>query len=186
MSSALAIASVTAVLKNLLDNELIHQSATTSVGDVTVTALPPDRIPTGAEERAQLNLYVYRLTPNSSRRRNGTSALQEERLESPSLALDLHYLLTAYGERDFQAEISLGHAVQLLHETPILTRETIRIALASGSSSRASGTALPLLSASNLADQLEQIKISPEFLSMEEMSKLWSTLQTRSRLSETN
>lgn len=188
MSSALAIASVTAVLKNLLDNELIHQSATTGVGDVAVTALPPDRIPTGAEERAQLNLYVYRLTPNSSRRRNPTSASQEERLESPPLALDLHYLLTAYGERDFQAEILLGHAIQLLHETPILTREVIHSALASISPGNASGTRLamvPALSASTLADQLEEIKISPEFLNMEDMSKLWSSLQTRSRPSVT-
>jgi len=185
MRSGLAIASVTAVLKNLLDNELIQLSATASMGDVSITVQPPDRIPTGAEERTQLNLWLYRLTPNSGRRRSGTFSTQADLLENPPLALDLHYLLTAYGERDFQAEILLGHAIQLLHETPILTRETIRVALASGSSSRASGTALPLLSASNLADQLEQIKISPEFLSMEEMSKLWSTLQTRSRLSVT-
>ena len=188
MSSALAIASVTAVLKNLLDNELIHQSTTMSVGDVTVSALPPDRIPTGAEERAQLNLYVYRLTPNSGRRRTGTSAWQEEPSDSPPLALDLHYLLTAYGERDFQAEILLGHAIQLLHETPILTREVVRSALASVSSGNAGGTTVavvPALSASTLADQLEEIKISPEFLNMEEMSKLWSSLQTRSRPSVT-
>jgi hypothetical protein len=203
MSSALAIASVTAVLKNLLDNELIHQSTTMSVGDVTVSALPPDRIPTGAEERAQLNLYVYRLTPNSGRLCKrppdvfaGTSASQEEPSDSSPLALDLHYLLTAYGERDFQAEILLGHAMQLLHETPILTREVVRSALASISTGNASGNwsapgrfstvgVVPALSASTLADQLEEIKISPEFLNMEEMSKLWSSLQTRSRPSVT-
>src|SRR5207248_492009 len=110
---------------------------------------------------------------------------QVEVAENPPLALDLHYLLTAYAERDFQAEILLGHAVQLLHETPILAQETIRTALASVSSSKAAGAALAMLSASTLADQVEQIKISPEFLGMEEMSKLWSGLQTRSRLSVT-
>src|SRR5215470_10294599 len=65
MSSALAMASVTAVLKNLLHNELIRPSSNTHMGDITITALSPDRIPLGAEERAQLNLYLYRLTPNS-------------------------------------------------------------------------------------------------------------------------
>src|SRR5215472_19232061 len=66
MSSALAMASVTAVLKNLLHNELIRPSSNTYMGDITITALSPDRISLGAEERAQLNLYLYRLTPNSA------------------------------------------------------------------------------------------------------------------------
>ncbi|GAC1656737.1 MAG: hypothetical protein NVS4B7_01030 [Ktedonobacteraceae bacterium] len=188
MNSALAIASVTAVLKNLLDNGLMHQSTTANMGDVIVSALPPDRIATGAEEHAQLNLYLYRLTPNSSWQRVGISSSQEVREAVPSLALDLHYLLTAYGERDFQAEILLGYAIQLLLETPILTREAIRSALASVSAGNAGGAALAtlaMLSASTLADQFQQVKISPEFLSTEDMSKLWSSLQTRSRLSVT-
>jgi hypothetical protein len=185
MSSALAIASITAVLKNLLGNALIQQSAATSIGDVTITALPPDRIPTGAEERTQLNLHLYRLTPNSGWRRTGDSAAQKEQHDTLPLALDLHYLLTAYGERDFQAEVLLGHAIQCLYETPILTGETIRSALASMSTSNGSSAALTALPASALSEQLEQIKISPEFLSMEEMSKLWSSLQTRARLSVT-
>ena len=45
-----------------------------------------------------------------------------QRLSNPPLALDLHYLLTAYGADDLDAEILLGYAMQLLHETPVLTR----------------------------------------------------------------
>ena len=86
MSSALAIASMTVVLKNLLDNGLIQQSAVASMGDITVTALPPDRVPIGAEERAQLNLYLYRLTPNSGwhRTRSLVSPETNERTDSRS------------------------------------------------------------------------------------------------------
>src|SRR6266566_6194256 len=163
MRSGLAIASVTAVLKNLLDNELIQLSATASMGDVSITVQPPDRISTGAEEHTQLNLWLYRLTPNSGWRRSGTFSTQADLLENPPLALDLHYLLTAYGERDFQAEILLGHAIQCLYETPILTQETIRSALASISTSNGSSAALTALPASALTEQLEQVKISPEF-----------------------
>src|SRR5438067_457520 len=104
MSSALAIAAVTAVLKNLLDNRLIEQGVAATLGDVTVSAQPPDRISVGADEKSQLNLFLYRLTPNTGWRktdsRNGNG-------HGPSLALDLHYLLTAYGEQDLQAEILL-------------------------------------------------------------------------------
>ena len=49
MSTALAIASVTAVLKDLLNNGLIDHNVSAQVGEsVLVTALPPDRIPTDA------------------------------------------------------------------------------------------------------------------------------------------
>jgi hypothetical protein len=44
MSSALAIASVTAVLKDLLNNGLIDHNVGASVGEVTVSTLPPDRV----------------------------------------------------------------------------------------------------------------------------------------------
>ena len=70
------------------------------------------------------------MTPNQGWRnvnlpsRNGTG----ERLTNPPLALNLHYLLTAYGAQDFNAEILLGYAMQLLHETPVFARRDIRLA----------------------------------------------------------
>jgi hypothetical protein len=180
-NSALVIASVTTALKNLLNNGLIHELSGMNAGEVTVSTLPPDRIANGAEERAQLNLYLYRLTPNSSWRRTSTVATQKEPEIGSFLALDLHYLLTAYGENDIEAEVLLGHAIQLLYETPILTREALRTAFALTAPKYASGA----ISTTALDNQPEQVKISTEFLSMEEMSKLWSSLQTRSRLSIT-
>jgi hypothetical protein len=178
-NSALVIASVTTALKNLLNNGLIHELSGINAGEVTVSTLPPDRIANGAEERAQLNLYLYRLTPNSSWRR--TSAMQAGPEIGSFLALDLHYLLTAYGEHDIEAEVLLGYAIQLLYETPILTRDALRTAFALTAPKYASGA----ISTTALDNQPEQVKINPEFLSMEEMSKLWSSLQTRSRLSIT-
>jgi hypothetical protein len=184
-NSALVIASVTTALKNLLNNGLIHELSGMNAGEVTVSTLPPDRIAGGAEERAQLNLYLYRVTPNSSWRRasvgGGTSHEGGTSHAATFLALDLHYLLTAYGERDIEAEVLLGYAIQLLYETPILTREALRTAFVLTAPKYASGA----ISTTALDNQPEQIKISTEFLSMEEMSKLWSSLQTRSRLSVT-
>lgn len=59
MSNTLAIASVTAVLRNLLENGLVNDGITTSIGsEVPVTALPPDHVTTGADERDQINLYL--------------------------------------------------------------------------------------------------------------------------------
>jgi hypothetical protein len=173
---------VTTALKNLLNNGLIHQLSGINAGEVTVSTLPPDRIAHGTEERTQLNLYLYRLTPNSGWRRPSTMGTQAGSLHAGSfLALDLHYLLTAYGEHDVEAEVLLGHAIQLLHETPILTREALRAAFALTAPKYMNGAA----SLSAFDYQPEQVKVTPEFLSMEELSKLWSSLQAHSRLSMT-
>src|SRR5689334_6430427 len=117
MTSALAVAAVTAVLRNLLDERLIASGVASSLGGVTVSALLPDRIATGGDEHSQLNLFLHRLTPNSSWRTTRATSGAGTR---PPLALDLHYLLTAYGEQDFHAEILIGHAIQLLHERQLL------------------------------------------------------------------
>jgi len=104
------------------------------------------------------------------------------RTSNPPLALDLHYLLTAYGTEDLQAEVLLGYAMQLLHEMPVLPREAIRNAL---NPSPVNGSILPAvfqaLRATDLAEQMEQIKITPASLNTEEMSRLWSALQAHYR-----
>jgi hypothetical protein len=186
MSSALAIAGVTAVLKDLLHNTVIDHDLVASVGDVIITSLPPDMIKTdGSEAKTQLNLFLYQVTPNAgwrnvalpSRNSNG------DRVTNPPLALDLHYLLTAYGLKDLHAEILLGYAMQLLHETPVLSREAIRKALDPSPINGGSGLppTLEALATSELAEQIEQIKIVPQTMNMEEVSRLWSAMQTKYR-----
>ena len=48
------------------------------------------------------------------------------RTTNAPLALDLHYLLTAYARTDAAAEILLGYAMHLLHETPVLDAAALR------------------------------------------------------------
>lgn len=183
MSNALAIAAVTAVLEDLLRNSLSVAAVTASIGggSVTVSALPPDRVlpPNGADPD-QLNLFLYQITYNQGWRNEGLPARNAagERVSNPALALNLHYLMTAYGARDFNAEIILGHAMQALHETPILTREDIRRALAPP----APPPNFPAqLATSGLAEQIENIRVTPESLNTEEMFRIWSSLQTHYR-----
>jgi hypothetical protein len=188
MSNALAIAGVTAVLRDLLDSGLIDHEVTDAMGQgVSVTAVAPDTVRVdGPEAKPQLNIFLHQATPNAamrnlalpSRDRNG------QRLSNPPLALDLHYLVTAYGISDLQAEVLLGYAMQLLHETPMLSRDAIRTAL-NPTNAPISGSLLPAvyeaLRASDLAEQYEQIKITPAPMNTEEMSKLWSAIQAHYR-----
>ena len=186
MSSPLAIAAVTAVLKDLLNDGLLNHDLS-SIGSFSVTALPPDRISTGQNEPNQLNLFLYQVTPNLGWRNFGLPSRDGNgvRLTNAPLALDLHYLLTAYGAQDLNAEVLLGYSMQLLHETPVLSRAQLRTVL--GAPSPVNGTISPLpsifgaLTAIDLADQIELIKITPVFLTTEELSKIWTAMQARYR-----
>ena len=182
MSSALALASVTAVLKDLLENGLAASGVTTRIGgDTTVSALPPDQVASGPDERAQLNLFLYHLSPHTAlRHRPGNG--------HGGLALELHYLLTAYGARDLQAEILLGHALQALQQNPVLDPARLRKILDAISHAKDRRVVPPPLAAlahSELPNQVEQLRIEPTFLAHDEMSKLWSALQAKYRPSAT-
>ncbi|HYT16153.1 MAG TPA: DUF4255 domain-containing protein [Burkholderiales bacterium] len=185
MSSALAIAAVTASLKDRLNDGLLDQDLS-HIGSFSVTAQPPDRINTGATEGNVLNVFLYQVTPNLGWRNADLPSRDNggARVTNPPLALDLHYLLTAYGSQDMNAEILLGYAMQLLHEFPSLSRQQLRTALGNPLPP-VDGALLPgpfgTMSAVDLADQVELIKITPAYLTAEDLSKLWTAMQARYR-----
>lgn len=188
MSSALAIASVTAVLRDLLNNGLIDHNVPSAVGgDVRVTAVPPDRINlTDGQFRSHLNIYLYKVSHNSGWRNVGlpTRDSNGERTSNQPLALNLHYLLTAYGNEELHSEILLGYGMQILHETPVLTRDAIRTSLQPPTPGTNLGELPPQLQAlftSELAEQFEQIKIWPETMTPEELFNTWSAFSTTYR-----
>ena len=186
MSNALAIAGVSAVLKDLLDSGMIDHQVTDTLGaGVLVSSLAPDVVPiTGDGAVPRLNLFLYQATPNAAWRNVDLPSRNTSgrRVSNPPLALDLHYLLTAYGVAELDAEVLLGYGLQLLHENPVLTREAIRIAL---NPSPVSGALLPsvyqALASADLAEQVEMLKITPLTMNPEEMSRLWSALHARYR-----
>ena len=188
MSNALAIASVSFVLVDLLNNGLIDRNISSSIGDVIVTAWPPDKVDAlQTEGQSQLNLFLYNITQNQAWRNVGYPSRDSsgDRIDNPPLALDLHYLLTAYGAEQFHSEILLGYGMQLFHETPFLPREAIQQSLSAPTLVSDASPALPSgmlnLFTSGLANQVEMIKIWPQTLTTEEISRLWTAFQAKYR-----
>jgi hypothetical protein len=181
MSGPFALAAVSAVLRNLLTNGLGNVDLSIFGGAATtVTAHPPDLIQVGANEPAQLNLFLYQATPNAALRNVGLpsrGANGGERLTNAPLALDLHYLLTAYGAQEFHPEALLGYGMQVLHEVPFLSRQMIRDTLPLG----VADPVLNALAGAELADQIEYIKIVPQVMTTEEMFRVWSATQAKYR-----
>ncbi len=184
MSDALAIAAVTGLLRDLLTGVMTNPdlNLSTIVGStVGVSALPPDLIKSETNGINQLNLFLYQVQPNQGWR-NADYASRDtrgNRVTNPPLGLDLYYLLTAYAGADMHAEVLLGYAMQYLHELGVVTRDMIRNQFNTWSSS--SDPLLNALPGSRLADQIEQIKISPYAMNTEELSKLWTATQAHYR-----
>lgn len=170
MSRALVIASITAALKGLLESRVEAHGMATAIGTrLTVSALPPDRVPLdGPDARPRLNLFLHRVAYDTSMRNlplrphDGAGALTAR---PSTLAVHLHYLVTAYGSAELQAEALLGYAMLVLSETPVLTSEAI------GRAGQPVG----------LTGHVEPAQLALHSPDGEEMSRLWSALQARYR-----
>jgi hypothetical protein len=188
MSTALAIAGVSTVLRDLLNDGFVNHDVSGVIGTtVSVTTLPPDKVAkdTSGAEVTQLNLFLRQVTPNAGWRNEALPSADgsgRTRLTNAPLAIDLHYLISAYGAAELHAEILLGYAMQLLHENPVITRDAIRKAL---QPSPDVGITLPLalraLADSGLQDQVERLRVTPEYLNPEEMSNFWTATNTHFR-----
>jgi hypothetical protein len=180
MGNALAISGVTAVLQYFLN--IVYNDPLSPLGSVSVSAIAPDIVQTnlgsGGNSQLQVNLFLHQVTHNAAWRNVGLPSAAGDgstRLNNPPLALDLHYMLTAYASEDTQAEALLGFAILMLHENPVLPRAQINTALTN------LPTTNPLagvLSSSGLADQIEMIKITPATLGREEMAWIWTALKS--------
>jgi hypothetical protein len=191
MSNALAIAGVTAVLQYYLNN-LYASVANNFPSTVTVSCLAPDQVQSAIvggtpDTENQVNLFLHQVTHNAAWRNvelASTSSDGTKRLSSPPLALNLHYLLTAYGSEYWQSEALLGYALMMLHEAPVLTRLDIADAITMLTNPPPpltppypSNKLTGFLNTAGIADQIEMIKITPESMSREELAWLWTALK---------
>jgi hypothetical protein len=173
MSNSLAIAAVTATLRDVLSQVAqplpFDPDPETELNDATCSTKPPDRARQN-ESTNQLNLFLYS-TAWSSALRNADIPRQVrpgETAMSP-VALTLFYLVTAYGRNndDLLSHRLLGRAMTLLHDRAILLP----------------GDVDKSLKGNDLGKQVERVRITPHTISNEELSKLWAVFQTPYRIS---
>jgi hypothetical protein len=159
MSNALAVATVTTALA-----QIVRAAAQSAVSGSDVLTERPD---TTALTVPRVRLFLYHITPNAALRNNDlpTRSADGTPRQRPVAAINLHYMLAFYGsETSLEPQRMLGAVVRDLHSKPVLTRDMIDNAIASQA----------FLTGSNLADAIEQVKITAASLDMEELSKLWS------------
>jgi hypothetical protein len=179
MSTALAISGVTAMLQYYLN--AVCNAPSSPLGGVSVSAVAPDIVQSalgsGSDAKPQLNLFMHQVTPNAAWRNMELPSVAADgstRLKNPPLALNLHYLLTAYASEDTQAEALLGFGILMLHENPTMPRTQVNYALSHLPSTNPLASSL---SGSGLGNQMEMIKITPSVMGREEMAWIWTALK---------
>lgn len=173
MSTAMAVAAVTEAMRKLLDDWLDEAQVDATLGGAhaSVTALPPDQhVLTGSDALIGLNLFLHRVSLNQGWRNVHLPCVDAigNRTSNPPLAIDLHFVLSAYGPGQLQPEHLLGQGMQALHQHPVLTRGEL-------------GDLLPGSLGAGLATQAEQLRITPEPLNGEEASRLWAAFGAKYR-----
>ncbi|WP_028022106.1 DUF4255 domain-containing protein [Enterovibrio calviensis] len=186
MSSALALAGVTQLLRDLLNDGFVDRDVASIVNtNVPVHALPPDQMLAQEDNTAPaLNVFLYHTETNAAWANQcaPTRNTDGDRVNNTPLPLDLYYLVCAHGTADLHSDVLLGYAMQILHEHPGFTRTEIQTAL---TPSPAIAAGLPpllqALSDTGLADQAEALRIAPHYMPISEKTGLWSALQTQYR-----
>lgn len=164
MSNHLAIATVTAAL-----GDIVLRAAEDAIGSSLVLSFARPTAPTGGSTQRKVHVYLYQVTPNPALRNTDLPSRDSENrlVTRPRAALDLHYLLSFYGEdKTLEAERMIAAVARDLHARPVLSAQVINDAIASRTE----------LTGSDLASAAERVKLTPAQLSLDELSKLWSVL----------
>jgi hypothetical protein len=187
MSSTAGIGGVSATLKNLLSDRVKWPP------EFTAPVTPPPHVPVrvgvppedgDVDKDPLLNLFLYRVTENGFLKNQEIPGHSHpgNGYGHPPLSLNLHYLLTAYGalgDADVTAanplderiaHFLLGSAMQVFHDMPII----VRGATQSGGQQ---------ILHPSLRKEFEQIKLTLEPLTLEDVAKVWTALNRPYRLS---
>ncbi|HEX3296412.1 MAG TPA: DUF4255 domain-containing protein [Nocardioides sp.] len=166
MSNFLAVATVSAALQRLLTPRI---SAAVGGAEVWVDRSDVKR------QKSGVNIYMYRTSLDSVWRnedlpgRTSDGTILRAR---PQVAVSLHYLLTFHGKDDeLVPQRLLGATLAALHTHPILGSDLIDEVTTEAT---AQPPTHPYLALADLVDADEPVRVSPDPMSLDELSKLWS------------
>lgn len=161
MGNFLSLASVTAAIGYLLEE------VNKDVPGIKITTRPLDALELQNPVNG-LNIFLYLVKPSTSLGIIDVTTKDSSGNEetNPVLLLDLHYIITATAAEndDLVAQQILASAMRVLNEHPIISKDIIRKSTRSKEG----------LEASDLASQIEDVKLNLEPLNAEDLTKIWS------------
>jgi len=161
VSNYLAVAQATEALR-----QFVSRRVTADVGfAVRVLAQKPFTEPPA---EPTITVFMYEVVPNPSVRNFDapTRSSDGTLLTKPQAAIDLHYLISFYGdEAELQPQKLLGSVVRSLHTSPVLLEEDLNAA-----------AVRPPLIGADLASSPQKVRLTPTKLDVDDLYKLWTML----------
>lgn len=132
------------------------------VSHARVTTSRPDKQETGDAPR--VNVYLFHVQPNASLRNlDIPTFMDHEFVDQPTLALDLYYLLSFYGNEKrnkLESQLLMGITMGALNARPFIDGEELKRAV--GDDAKAE-------------EIYHKVALSMENMSVHELSRLWQT-----------
>ena len=168
MSDYTVIAAVSETLKNLVWSRVEHDSqiASTILNDSeqNISLEPPFRLlaDNGDPSHSCLSIYLYRIVEDGQMKNRSLERRNGGLLEYPPLALDLSYLVTPLTEMIDTDQRLLARFMQIIYDNSIIK-----------------GSDLP----EALQDTMEELRITLNPITVEDMTRIWSGFLLPYRLS---
>lgn len=161
MSNSLAISTVTATFARrvMAAASMAIPGANVRVGTPTAAL--------ASDNEAVVNLHLYRVERNDyqANAHYPTNTTTGQGLRPSQLALDLHYVLSFYGDhQQFESDRMLASVMLSMEAQPFLTKAQLNAAIGANVD----------LAASDLADDPTQLRVARDVMNTEDITKLWS------------
>jgi hypothetical protein len=139
----------------------------------SVTLLSPKDLE--GETSHRLSVFLYQVTENAYMKNQPMQSIGGDQLKYSPLSLSLYYLLTPYAEetidiRGWDTHTILGRAMQVLYDNATLEGPALM-------------DILQEIGRTDYYDGMQQIRIILHPLSLDDMTKIWNSLDTTLRLS---
>jgi hypothetical protein len=119
---------VTTTITNLIGTVVNASAGSTALGNVTVSAQPPDLVKAGQTGSNILGFYLYHVAEDPHFRNLPAAGNDSAAVRYSPMGLVLHYQLTAHAEETengiLQEQTMMGLAIKALHDYPLIDNAT--------------------------------------------------------------
>jgi hypothetical protein len=163
MSKFTAIWAVSKTLQTLLETEMkADPQFSTMQVPISLESPRAIRAPGSAIPSTSLSIWLYRVTRNEFTLNNRPPRTVLNQLPYPPIPVDLYYLITPMNEDPESQQVVLGKVLQVFNDRAVLRGSDLQASLQGGT---------------------EELRLILEALTLEELTRVWHSLQEPYQLS---
>lgn len=155
MSNFTAVWAVSKTLQTLLVKQIQLDPQFSKEIPVTLESPKAVRATTGTVSESSISVWLYRVVRNEFLLNRQPARPTADRIAYPGIPINLHYLITPMHSDPEMQQVILGKVLQVFHDYALLRGAQLE---------------------ASLSDSTEELRLSLETLSLEELTRVWSAL----------